>query len=233
MKRLINRAAVIAVALCTFGAAAAEISGNVTYTTDYRFRGITQTDRGQAIQGGFDYEAENGFYAGTWASNVAFEAWVEVDYYLGFTGEVGDGIGYDLGYIYYDYPEDGDLEQDYSEIYGSLSFSDFTVGLAFSNDYFAESDQFIYVYGDYSMALTDAVSLSAHIGWNSFDDADAFFVSPDGDDYFDYSVSLSTEAYGVEWSAAIIGTDLDGDSECFGNEKLCEANIVLSVSKSL
>ena len=65
------------------------VSGNVTYTTDYRFRGISQGDRSQAIQGGFDVGLENGLYAGTWASNVTFSgAAIEVDYYAGWAGEI-------------------------------------------------------------------------------------------------------------------------------------------------
>ena len=62
-------------------AAAAEVSGNVAYATDYRFRGISQTDRDMALQGGFDYDFGNGFYLGTWASNVQFGGSIEVDWY--------------------------------------------------------------------------------------------------------------------------------------------------------
>ena len=52
--------------------AAADITGNVGLTTDYVFRGISQTDEKPAIQGGLDYAHSSGAYAGVWASNVDF-----------------------------------------------------------------------------------------------------------------------------------------------------------------
>ena len=53
-------------------AQAIEASANVTLTSDYRFRGISQTGEDAAIQGGFDLGFEPGFYIGTWASSVDF-----------------------------------------------------------------------------------------------------------------------------------------------------------------
>ena len=106
-------------------AAAAEFSGNVTYATDYRFRGISQVDRSQAIQGGFDIELDSGLYFGTWASNVG--NWsggtIEVDYYGGYAMDLSESTSADVGVIYYGYPEDdADPDLDYVEVYGSLSF---------------------------------------------------------------------------------------------------------------
>ena len=49
----------------------AAVSANVSFASDYIWRGMTQSD-GPAIQGGFDYEADGGFYAGIWGSNVNF-----------------------------------------------------------------------------------------------------------------------------------------------------------------
>ena len=49
----------------------AGVIANVSFTTDYIWRGMTQSD-GPAVQGGFDYEADSGFYAGFWGSNVNF-----------------------------------------------------------------------------------------------------------------------------------------------------------------
>ena len=51
-----------------------QISGNVALTTDYRFRGISQSDEELAIQGGFDAEFGPGFYIGTWGSSVDFDS---------------------------------------------------------------------------------------------------------------------------------------------------------------
>ena len=217
------------------------VSGNVTYTTDYRFRGISQGDRSQAIQGGFDVSLENGLYAGTWASNVTFSgAAIEVDYYAGWAGQLNENTPVDVGVLWYNYPEDdADPDLDYYEIYSSIGLFGATVGVNYSPDYFAETDDFFYFYGDYSVALVDNLSLDVHVGWNLFDSNEAFasFIGPaagenPGDDYMDYSVGLSTSAVGLDFGVTYVGTDLK-KAECFAGTKLCDDTVVLSVSKSL
>ena len=81
----------------------ASVSANVSFTSDYIWRGMTQSDA-PAIQGGFDFAAENGFYAGIWGSNVNFNngAGSELDLYFGYGTEIG-GVGVDVGYISYEY----------------------------------------------------------------------------------------------------------------------------------
>ncbi len=235
MKRLITGLLILGAGY----ASAAEFSGNVTYATDYRFRGISQGDRSQAIQGGFDIEFDNGAYFGTWASNTTLGgANIEVDYYGGYAFDLNEDSSVDVGLLWYNYPEDdADPDYDYWEVYGSYSWKDLTVGLAISPDYFAETDTFYYIYGDYSFGLAENLSLDLHLGANVFDDDSAgasFGIGDAGgeDQYFDYAIGLSTSQWGLDWTVQIIGTDLDED-ECFGDTKLCDDNIVLSVSKSL
>jgi len=85
-----------------------EISGNFALVSDYRFRGISQTDRDPALQGGFDLAHKSGIYAGTWASNVS--QWanpggsMEVDFYVGYATELPMGVGLDVGHTWYQYP---------------------------------------------------------------------------------------------------------------------------------
>jgi len=98
--------------LATTSVAQAEISANVAMASDYVFRGLSQTDNQMALQGGFDYEHDSGLYIGTWASNVSQDFFnedgsndpqLEVDLYAGYSGEIGV-IGYDVGYLRYQYP---------------------------------------------------------------------------------------------------------------------------------
>ena len=222
-------------------AAAAEFSGNVAYVTDYRFRGISQGDRSPAIQGGFDVALDSGLYFGTWASNVG--GWsggtVETDFYGGFAMDLSESTAVDVGVIYYGYPEDdASPDLDYVEIFGSFSFQDLTLGAAFSPDYFAGTDAFWYLYGDYSLGLAENLSLDLHLGLNLFDDkeaGEAFGIGdlddPD-DNYIDYSVGLGTSGMGLDWGLTLVGTNLS-KSECFAGTKLCDTSVVLSVSKSL
>ena len=238
-------------------ASAAEFAGNVAYATDYRFRGISQGDKSQAIQGGFDIEFDNGAYLGTWASNVTFSgAAIEVDYYGGYTFDINQDFAADVGVLWYNYPEDdavdldgvSDRDLDYVELYGSVSFKDVTLGLNYSPDYFYETDSFIYLYGSYSYALNDNWSLDFHYGLNLFDDEEigADFgigqcssTAPNGectngseDSYADWSVGVSTSWSGLDIGLQYVDTNLS-DSDCFGGSSLCDATAVLSVSKSL
>ncbi|MDQ7072995.1 MAG: TorF family putative porin [Gammaproteobacteria bacterium] len=79
---------------------------SVALSTDYVWRGYSQTDNDPAISGSFDYAHASGFYAGTWASNVSFatDTDIEIDVYAGFGGELDNGLGWDIGWLRYIYP---------------------------------------------------------------------------------------------------------------------------------
>jgi uncharacterized protein (TIGR02001 family) len=220
------------------------ISANVTLTSDYRFRGISQSDESAAIQGGFDAALSSGFYAGVWGSTVDFDTnfnddedfdgldgSLEFDYYIGWSGDLGgSGLGVDVGYIYYDYPGDDGLEGDFQEIYGSLSWGDLGIGFAYSDDYYAETGDFWYVYADYGFALPGDFSLGLHVGYNMLDE-DGGFLATGEDTYVDYSVTLSKEWASVEWALAWVGTDLD--EEDVYDTDWGDDTLVFSVSKSM
>lgn len=101
------------------------ISANASATNNYVWRGMTQTSNNAAVQGGIDLEMD-GFYLGTWASNVDFgsTATAEIDGYVGYMGEVA-GIEYDLGYIKFSYLNEGAIN--FEELYFGLS-KNFDVG---------------------------------------------------------------------------------------------------------
>lgn len=83
-------------------------TGNVSLTTDYRFRGLSQTSKKPAIQGGFDYSHESGLYAGVWGSSVSGNQYpgasMEMDLYAGYKFEPIKDLGIDVGYISVKYP---------------------------------------------------------------------------------------------------------------------------------
>jgi uncharacterized protein (TIGR02001 family) len=231
------------------------ISGNVALTSDYRFRGISQSDEDPAIQGGFDASFEPGFYLGTWASSIDFGdvspgdySTVEVDYYGGWRGPIGDSdFGVDVGYAYYQYPGSTvDPEGDYQEFYVKTSWTTLVFGLAYSDDYYAETGEFWYLSGDYSYKFMDNLALGLHVGYNiteqtEFDSngnlTDGGFLSclPDSngsvngsvdsnggfscdtEEYTDYSISLTYSVVGVDLTVAYVGTDLD-EEEVFGTD---------------
>ena len=106
--------------------AAAEVSpitAIVTVASNYIYRGLTQTNNKPAIQGGFDYAHESGFYIGNWNSSITWisdsypgagqgghsvSAPVEMDFYAGFKKEfIGEGFATDIGVLQYYYPTSG------------------------------------------------------------------------------------------------------------------------------
>ena len=91
------------------------LTANVTLASEYRYRGISQSNSKPAIQGGFDYAHESGFYIGNWNSNIswlsdgysqspAVSAPIEMDLYAGYKKEVSPGLTLDGGFLQYYYP---------------------------------------------------------------------------------------------------------------------------------
>ncbi|MBR9826981.1 MAG: hypothetical protein GYB36_14460 [Alphaproteobacteria bacterium] len=200
----------------TAAAPAQEIVGNVGLTTNYVFRGITQTDDGPAVSGGFDYE-NSGFYAGIWASSVDFgdDTTMEIDFYGGY-GFIAAGLDWDLGAIYYAYPDSPEIagnSQDFLEIYGAASkdFGSFAVDgkLSWSDDFYAGTGNAIYLEAGVTVPLTNDVAFDARIGSSQFDDQP-------GADYEDWQLGLSGELGGVGWDLRYHDTsDFYGDAFVF------------------
>lgn len=218
-----------------------EISAEVLIGTDYRFRGISQTDRSFTVQGGIEYAHETGFYAGLWGSNVSFsDGALELDPYVGFSGSFNSEIDFDIGLLYYGYPKDGASPGlDFWEFYSSLTWAGVEFGVAYSPDYFAETGSYFYVHGAYEVELPGEFALGFHLGSNIFKNRanmDDFLeiggtgVSA-GSTYLDWNITISKEAYGLDWSLSYVDTDLKR-RECFGGDKACSATAVFAVSKS-
>ena len=236
MKKTLIAVAVASVSLPVL----AEVSGNVTLTSDYRFRGWSQTTSDPAIQGGFDYNHDSGFYVGTWGSNVEFAGSLELDYYAGFANDINDSIGYDVGVIYYDYPggDLGGVDPEFWEVYGGLSGDLGPVSLSgtisYSDDYFGETGKAWYYDLGASYGLPYDISLNAHFGYQTIDDGsikDDGFFSSDEDDYKDWSIGVTKTMWDLDFDLSYIDTNLS-DSDCFGNN-VCDSTVVFSISKSL
>ena len=232
-------------------AAMAEISGNVTIASDYIFRGVSQTDNGMAIQGGFDYAHESGIYVGTWASNVDStfftgprDPQIELDLYAGFAGEMGNGIGYDVGILRYEYPgakfAPGDPIDSpaTTELYVKGSMAGATVSLSYADElaFVASTESAWYLAADYEMSLPQDFGLALHVGYNF---GDAYDVGPTApanvwgwpDSYTDWSVGITKSIYGVDLGLTYTDSDGDDPNTMFGD--VADSHIVFSVSKSL
>jgi uncharacterized protein (TIGR02001 family) len=212
-----------------------EFSANVALTSEYFFRGISQSDDIPALQGGFDYSVGLtegiGLYAGVWGSNVNFtDARLELDFYGGLQGEIR-GFSWSAGLIQYWYPGAGDNRQyDFWEAAFTLGY-DFGVAAAtgsinYSPDYYAGSGDAVYYALGVDVPIGKYLTLSGHVGHQDIDNNTAFGTP----DYTDYSIGASVNIIGFDVSVAWQDTDMS-DSECFTTGDLCGA-ATLTVSRS-
>lgn len=213
-----------------------DLSANVALVSDYRFRGVSQTGKDAAIQGGFDATFEPGFYIGTWASSIDFVdvdegsyGTMEIDYYTGWAGPIGDtDFAIDVGYAYYQYPGDTvDPKGDYQEFHITPSWKDLSVSVVYSDDFYAETGEYWYYSADYTLSFMDDFSIGFHVGYNDYEDPQSLADDTDFDSYTDYSVTFGYTFKGVDLSVAWVGTDLDDDCD-----DICDDTAVFSISKS-
>ncbi|MDD2699930.1 MAG: TorF family putative porin [Sideroxydans sp.] len=237
-KKLLVAALVAAFAAPAMAEETSPFSANVSITTNYLYRGISQTGNKPALQGGFDYAHESGFYAGVWGSSISWlgdfgtanNAGTEFDTYLGYSGEAS-GIGYDVGFLRYNYPGDygSNLSANTNEIYGSVSYMFLTAKYSRSTgDLFGVANSSGSGYFDLSASydVEDAgVTVGAHYGKQTI-------ANSPSSDYTDYNFSVSKEIGGYGFSATYSKTNLSNYLDPQGND-LGKGTLVLAISRSL
>lgn len=178
------------------------VSGGIAVVSDYRFRGVSLSDKDFAVQPTLTVSHESGLYVGVWGSNVAENPGedVEVDLYAGFAG--GDTITYDLGVTYYMYPGVSDFN--YVEMIGKLgtTVGPVTLGgmLAYapSQDGTSNTDN-IYVGTNASVGIPNTpLTFTGSVGYE-----DGAF----GDDKIDWSLGLTAEVKGFTLGASYVDTN--------------------------
>jgi uncharacterized protein (TIGR02001 family) len=184
MKRVTKSVIAAAVLAAVSSAAMAEVEMNVGATSNYIWRGVTQSTDLAAVSGGVDYANDSGFYLGAWSSSLAGGDY-ELDIYGGFGGEAG-GFGYDVGLLSYQYPVS---ETYFHEVYfnGSFNIVSFGAAYTFGSDddttaTFSQDD--IYYYIGLESEVSEGITLAATAGSYSFDDSAA-------EDYSHFKVSVS------------------------------------------
>ena len=178
------------------------ITGNVALVSDYRFRGLSFTAGGPAIQGGINVNHKSGFYVGTWASNLEQDAAdvygnMELDLFGGWTGQIASGVTADVGLLYYAYPNGKTGKAEYFEPYASLSTTlgpaSAKVGVAYawSQDALGGGDN-VYLYTDWGVGIPSTpISLSAHLGYASGVQSPKLLTGAGTGGGLDYSIGAS------------------------------------------
>jgi hypothetical protein len=171
------------------------VSGSAALVSDYRFRGVSQSDRAMAVQAGVTVAHESGFYVGTWASNLS--GWgtfggsnTELDLIGGYKKEFS-GVTVDVGLTWYMYPggaDKTDFAEPYAKVSGTVGPVNVLAGVAYApkqealgkwynsgarynsglgpNNPGAKDDN-LYVWTDLSGGIPDTpVTLRAHLGYS-------------------------------------------------------------------
>jgi uncharacterized protein (TIGR02001 family) len=201
-------------------AMSAPLSGNAAVTTNYIFRGISQSAGQSAVSAGLDYDLGSvvpGLSVGTWASSIDFghpfgeDTPMELDLYGSYTGNITDMFQYSVGVITYNYPNaPHGVNYNWQEYWGGLSynFGPFAVSgkLFYSPDYINLSNSEIYYTGGVTVPIASWLALSANVGRTELDHS----VTPLIKSYTDWNVSLAAtfDAYTV--TVGYAATDLDG-----------------------
>lgn len=209
------------------------LAGSLTFTTDYRFRGVSQTFGDPALQGGAEFTMPSNFYLGTWASVVDKEFYantrgLEWDLYAGYKRQLRDGVVVDIGLLQYLFPS----ESRYStlEAYAGIGHEwlSFRYYHSLSNRFFgvagARGSQYYDLTANYP--LGNGLHAVGHYGIQRIHD--------NGGDYTDFRVGVTQEWKGLTWGASYFKTD---SNFAFTNRAgrtrdLGEGGLVLSVSKT-
>ncbi|MBC9250209.1 hypothetical protein A9179_07970 [Pseudomonas alcaligenes] len=213
---------------------------DVNLASDYRTRGISQTQGDPTLQVGATLAHSSGLYAGAWTSNVDFgyglKTRQEVDYYAGWYWQATDAISLDLGRIKYAYPKESQFNQ--TETYAILSAYGFKAAAYYSDDlpnFIGKDQDSLYTWVGYETQLPLEVGLELRYGRMDF--KDPLFWSGSGDSresYHEWEAKLTRDFVGVTWGLSYVDTDLS-ENECasnYGFTDTCTATLVASVSKS-
>lgn len=216
-----------------------KFSGTAGLTSDYLFRGISQTDSDPAFQGSIEWRHDVGVFLGVWGSNVEFndsdQASLELDWYAGYAGTYGP-VGYDIRAIYYNYPG-ASVARDYDfwELALALTHEpvkglSLTAGYNFSPEYFAESGNAHYIHGEAAYTVPGLplpVKLTAGLGRQFIDNNRAFGVP----DYWHWNAGFSVDIKGVAVALVYSDTDIER-RRCGASLDLCGGRLVGSLTYS-
>jgi uncharacterized protein (TIGR02001 family) len=193
------------------------LSYNVGVVTDYRYRGISQTARKPALQGGVDFAHKSGFYLGTWGSTIRWikdssfgattaKGPVEIDVYGGYKGTINDTFSYDVGGLQYWYVNNSyknitGTNANTFELYGAVTAGPATLKYSHSlTDLFGTPNSKGSGYLDLSATfdLGNGYSIVPHVGAQKIKN----FTT-----YVDYSVTANKDFDGLVLSAGVVGTN--------------------------
>lgn len=227
-------------------------SANFALASEYRYRGIAQTDGDPAVQGGFDYAHSSGVYLGTWGSNVSWLAdadeqvssSVELDVYGGYRGALGE-VAWDVGVLRYLYPGSyptGFVSPHTTELYamGSWRMLSLKYSHALTNLFgVPDSEGAGYLDLSANVEVGGGFALVAHVGHQRIPSGSQGGIrirSSSDCSYTDWKLGVARAWVGLDWSLSYVDTDANaGTGECYRsarNRDLGKGTAVLTVGKT-
>ncbi|MBI3441143.1 MAG: hypothetical protein HY052_04980 [Proteobacteria bacterium] len=205
------------------------ISGTISAVSQYRLRGITQSNGNPAVQGGIDWSHNSGAYAGIWGSNIDFDAaCLETDVYGGYKAKLSD-IDLDVGVIGYVYPG-ASSSLHYNRWEGKIiaghvfALANVSGGISHSFNGFANSGPATYVSTSLIAPSKHApITVTGSFGHQWFGNSGTFGFP----DYSDWSLGVGYRLHGFDLALKYINTTLNKNDYPNG----CGATAVFSISK--
>ncbi|PHV38591.1 TorF family putative porin [Janthinobacterium sp. BJB304] len=210
------------------------VSYNVALTSDYRYRGVSQSRLDPAISGGADYTHNpTGLYVGSWLSSIKWikdgggDTNLEWDIYGGKRGEISKDFTYDVGGLYYFYPSNGlSTNANTFELYGQLGYGPLYIKYSHSTtNLFGVPDSknsgYLDVGGNFD--LIDGYIMNVHIGRQKVAHNDAL-------SYNDVKFGV-TKDFGVV-TVALAAVKANITSLAPNGKNLAKSGLVLTVSKT-
>jgi uncharacterized protein (TIGR02001 family) len=240
MKNFLKTAVAGCAVLCSF-AANADTTANVAYTTDYVFRGISVSNESFAIQGGFDWTHDSGFYAGTWASSLSGGNGSELDIFAGYYTKMG-ALRLHGGLYHYNYARNS--AANINEIligvgFGPVDLEIWHADKSINDDLSSTKPNWEYEYIELNAEFEPMkdIGLALHVGkwlWHGASDGVNSWK-----DNIDYSVSISKEIAKLDWTVSAHGNGMSKGDKGVGalcgdaEGRLCDSRVVLTVSKTM
>lgn len=204
-------------------------SGAVALTSDYVFRGYSQSDEHPAFQPGLNWDSGKGLHLNVWASNIDFndggDADLEADFTAGFAGTV-DKFSYDVGAIYYAYPGTAKkANYNYWEAYSTFGYDTGSAklngSLFYSPDFFGGIDDAWALQGGFSAPVAEGFVFDAQLGRQ-------MLKKTKGTDYTYWNAGLTYSFPVADVGIRYHDTNV-ADKACGGQ---CGARAVLTLSKA-
>ncbi len=195
-------------------AAAPEVTYNIGVVSQYRYRGVAQSNGDPALQGGVDYANANGFYAGVWGSTIKWiekgtagaQGGSEFDIYGGYKFEAA-GVGFDVGALRYEYPNNAGLpvNANTNEVYAAATYGVTTLKYSHSlSNLFGVDNSKGSTYVDLSATfdLSNGYTLVPHVGHQAL-------ANNAASSYTDYALTLNKDL-GNGLSASVSAITISG-----------------------